>query len=60
MNCPNCNADKLLTIETYQTQTATIRTKKCRQCEWRFTSKEEISDSLEIPKTVRNTKRRKK
>lgn len=60
MNCPNCGAEKLLTVETFQTPEQTIRTKKCRECKWTFTSKEEISDELTIPKSIRTQKLRNK
>ena len=58
MNCPNCNAERLLTVETFQTPTMTVRTKKCRECEWKFTSHETIADDLTIPDEVRQSKRR--
>lgn len=56
MNCPNCGAERLLTTETFQTGEATIRTKKCRECEWTFTSHETISDQLVIRKELRDKK----
>ena len=58
MNCPNCNKEHLATIETFQTPDQTIRTKKCKVCNWTFTSKEEIADEVVIPKVVRNLKRK--
>lgn len=58
MNCPNCGALKLMTVETFQQPTRTVRTKKCRECKWTFTSNEEISDTLEIPASLRDSKRR--
>lgn len=58
MNCPNCNNQRLHTIETFQTPEQTVRTKKCKACQWTFTSKEEISDEVEIPKSLRDAKRR--
>lgn len=60
MNCPNCGAPKLLTVETFQTSDQTIRTKVCRECKWKFTSREEISDDLTIPDYIRHPKRFKK
>jgi len=60
MNCPNCGAGKLRTTETFQTPEKTIRTKKCRECNWTFTSNEEISEQLVIPKVLRNAKRNEK
>lgn len=53
MHCPNCDHNKLHTVETYQTPTKTVRTKKCMACDWRFTSVEEISDMVTIPKEIR-------
>ena len=58
MKCPNCSAPKLKTIETFQTDERTIRTKKCPECKWTFTSVEQISDDLVIPKTIRMGKRK--
>ena len=58
MKCPNCEQPGLKTIETFQLNDKTIRTKKCPECKWTFTSVEEISDSLVIPKSVRRMKRR--
>lgn len=58
MKCPNCEQPGLRTIETFQLDNKTIRTKKCHECKWTFTSVEEISDSLVIPKSIRRMKRR--
>lgn len=59
MNCPNCEAPKLRTVETFQTPLKTIRTKKCMTCLWTFTSMEEVSVDLEITKELRDSKRKK-
>lgn len=56
MNCPECDAEKLRTTETFQLPTETVRTKKCRVCNWTFTSYERISEDLTIPKHVRDLK----
>lgn len=56
MKCPNCNAPRLYTVSTFQTDEETIRSKKCKACEWTFTSKEYISDELVIPAEIRNTR----
>lgn len=54
MNCPNCDTPDLRTFETFQTPTQTIRTKKCHNCLWKFTSVEEIPDvPVVIPNAVR-------
>lgn len=57
MDCPNCDTPRMLTTETFSMPTETIRTKKCRECAWTFTSREEISDELGIPRSVRKMKR---
>lgn len=59
MHCPNCAQPGLRTIETFQLGNETIRTKKCPLCKWTFTSREEICDSVVIPKAIRHTKRKK-
>lgn len=58
MNCPNCAAPRLRTIETYQTSETTWRTKKCGSCSWKFTSQEVIADDVVIPEAVRALKRK--
>jgi transcriptional regulator NrdR family protein len=57
MKCPNCGNLKLHTVETFQTHDSTYRTKKCLSCLWKFTSIEEIADSVTIPDVVRKAKR---
>ena len=56
MNCPNCNAEKLRTTETFQLADETVRTKCCMSCKWKFTSRETISEDIVIPSAVRNLK----
>lgn len=57
MICPNCNVCSLRTLETFQTPEQTIRTKKCNNCLWKFTSIEEIPDEyVVIPDKVRRKK----
>ena len=60
MNCPNCNAEKLRSVETFQLPTETVRTKRCRECHWTFTSRETISEDIVIPAAVRNLKSKRK
>lgn len=60
MNCPNCNAEKLRTTETFQLADETVRTKMCRECKWKYTSRETISEDIVIPATVRNLKHKRK
>ena len=56
MNCPNCDHPKLQTFETFQTATATLRTKRCLACQWKFTSREEVITDIVIPRGVRKPK----
>ena len=56
MNCPQCGAEKLLTTETFQLPYETVRTKKCRECHWSFTSHERIAEDHTIPKAIRDIK----
>ena len=56
MNCPNCNSPGLTTTETFQTAEETVRTKKCKACGWKFTSREVVSDELSIPRALRRNK----
>lgn len=58
MHCPNCGHPKLATIETFQLNDSTVRTKKCPSCKWTFTSREEICDDVVIPKSIRHSKRK--
>jgi len=60
MNCPSCNAPKLRTVETFQWDDGTARTKKCDACGRRFISVEQIQEGAFIPNVVRNAKRRPK
>lgn len=53
MNCPNCNHPKLKTFETFQTPDATLRTKRCLACLWKFTSREQVIEETVIPTSVR-------
>jgi transcriptional regulator NrdR family protein len=57
MKCPNCGLGHLMTKQTMQAENATYRYKKCPECEWRFTSVEEIPDSPpRIPDSIRRGK----
>lgn len=58
MHCPNCGAPKLFTFETYPSPTRIYRVKKCKTCQWKFTSHEEIADDLVIPESVRSLKKK--
>jgi transcriptional regulator NrdR family protein len=58
MKCPQCSAKKLFTVETFQTDESTVRTKKCLECKWTFTSLEVLSDDVVIPNVIRTSKRR--
>lgn len=60
MNCPNCNAPKLRTTETFNAPDKTWRTKKCQECNWTFTSHETIADAVSIPRSIRNFKHKRK
>jgi hypothetical protein len=59
MNCPECNAANMRTTETFKTPEITYRTKRCRACNWTFTSREELADDVTIPQRVRDFKRNK-
>jgi len=59
VNCPECINGRLRTVETFQTQDTTIRTKLCTECRWKFTTVERVEDDL-IPSHIRLSKRRKK
>ena len=56
MNCPECDTPQLLTTETFQLPDKTIRTKKCRECKYTFTSYETISEEIAIPRAIRDLK----
>ena len=56
MNCPNCGAENMRTTETFKTPEVTVRTKMCRECKWKYTTREIISDDIVIPADVRNMK----
>ena len=60
MNCPNCDAENMRTTETFKAPTETVRTKMCRECKWKYTSRETISEDIVIPATVRNLKHKRK
>ena len=60
MNCPNCNAENMRSTETFKLPTETVRTKMCRECKWKFTSRETISEDIVIPANVRNLKSKRK
>lgn len=60
MNCPNCGAEKMRSVETFQLADETVRTKLCRECKWKFTTRETVCDDIVIPAAVRNTKSKRK
>ena len=60
MNCPNCGAENMRSTETFKLPTETVRTKMCRECKWKFTSRETISEDIVIPANVRNIKSKRK
>ena len=61
MICPNCETPtKLKTIETFNTERITYRTKKCSCCNYLFTSHEVLSDEQTIPGWARKVNRKPK
>lgn len=58
MICPHCATPRLKIVETYTTPERVWRTRKCDGCGYRFTTHEEISEDLTIPKSVRNVNRK--
>ena len=57
MKCPECKQGKLKTVETFQTDDSTLRTKLCCYCEWKFTTVEKITEAETIPNAVRRPKK---
>lgn len=60
MNCPECGAENMRTVETFKTPEVTYRAKRCRGCNWSFTSHEVLSDEFTIPQHIRDVKRKNK
>jgi transcriptional regulator NrdR family protein len=38
MNCPNCNYDGVETVDTRQAHTRVVRRRKCKTCEYKYTT----------------------
>jgi len=46
-------------VETFQTPEATLRTKLCPCCRWKFTTVEKVTDQETIPNAIRRPKKEK-
>lgn len=48
MNCPKCNSSSIGVADTFQSEKETYRVKKCKDCGFKFYTKEEIKSDDEV------------